>query len=58
MPTILVMKQKELPQRFSKDAGISTKEIIELVILTLSAIGMGLGVIWFIIEALKVAIGG
>ena len=58
MPAILVMKQKELPQRFSEDAGISTKEIIELVILTLTAIGMGIGAVWFVIEALKVAIGG
>ena len=56
MPAILVMKQKELPQRFSEDRGMTIKEIIELVILTLTAIGMGIGVIWFIIEALKVAV--
>ena len=57
MPAILVMKQKELPQRFSEDRGMTIKEIIELVILTLTAIGMGIGVIWFIIEALRVAGG-
>lgn len=53
-----IMKQKQLPPHFGEDQGMTTKEIVELGILTLTAIVMGIGVVWFIIEAIKLALGG
>ena len=47
------MKQKKLPLRYGRDMGVSKFEIIELVLLTLITIGLGVGVIAFIISALN-----
>lgn len=52
----ITMKQKQLPPHFGEDKGMTVRELIELGILTLIAIGLGVGFIWFIIEATKVAI--
>lgn len=54
MPYI-IMKQKQLPPHFGEDKGMTTREIIEMVILTLIAVGLGAGFVWFIIEMLKIA---
>lgn len=53
-----IMKQKQLPPRFGEDQGMTVREIVELGILTLTAIAMGIGAIWFIIEVIKIALGG
>lgn len=50
------MKQKQLPPHFGDDKGMTVRELIELGILTLIAIGLGVGFIWFIIEITKIAI--
>lgn len=47
------MKQKKLPLRYGRDMGMSRFEIIELVLLTLITIGLGVGIIAFIISALN-----
>lgn len=55
MPYI-IMKQKQLPPHFGEDKGMTTREIVEMGILTLIAIAMGVGFVWFIIEMTKIAI--
>lgn len=52
----VTMKQKQLPPHFGEDKGMTVRECIELGILTLIAIALGVGFIWFIIEMTKVAI--
>lgn len=54
MPYI-IMKQKQLPPHFGEDKGMTTREIIEMGILTLIAVGLGIGFVWFLIEMIKVA---
>lgn len=49
------MKQKKLPLHYGRDMGMSRFEIIELVLLTLITIGLGVGIIAFIISALNSA---
>ncbi len=51
-----IMKQKKLPPHYGEDPGMSTRELIEMGILTLIAIAMGVGFVWFIIEMTKIAI--
>lgn len=51
-----IMKQKKLPPHYGEDKGMTTRELIEMGILTLTAIAMGVGFIWFIIEMMKIAI--
>lgn len=51
-----IMKQKKLPPHYGEDKGMSTREIIEMGILTLIAVAMGIGFVWFIIEMTKIAI--
>lgn len=50
-----IMKQKKLPPHYGEDQGMTTREIIEMGILTLIAVGLGAGFIWFLIEIIKVA---
>lgn len=50
------MKQKKLPPHYGEDPGMSIREIIEMGILTLIAVGLGAGFIWVLIEMIKVAI--
>lgn len=52
----ITMKQKQLPPHFGEDKGMTVREFVELGILTLIAIALGVGFIWFIIEMTKVAI--
>ena len=49
------MKQKKLPHQYGEDTGMTTREIIEMGILTLIAVGLGVGFVWFLIEIIKVA---
>ena len=49
------MKQKKLPPHYGEDPGMTTREIIEMGILTLIAVGLGVGFVWFLIEIIKVA---
>lgn len=51
-----IMKQKKLPPHYGEDPGMTTRELIEMGILTLIAIAMGVGFVWFIIEMTKIAI--
>lgn len=51
-----IMKQKKLPPHYGEDPGMTTRELIEMGILTLIAIAMGVGFVWFIIEMMKIAI--
>ena len=51
-----IMKQKQLPARFKADDEMSKLEIVETIILTLLALGLGVGFIWFIVELTKIAI--
>ena len=55
MPYI-IMKQKQLPPHFGEDKGMTAREIIEMGILTLIAVGLGVGFVWFLIEMIKVAV--
>lgn len=52
----VIMKQKQLPARFKADDKMSKLEIAETLILTLLAVGIGIGFIWFIVELTKMAI--
>ena len=49
------MKQKKLPPHYREDPGMTTREIIEMGILTLIAVGLGVGFVWILIEMIKVA---
>lgn len=51
-----IMKQKKLPPHYGEDPGMTTRELIEMGILTLIAVAMGVGFVWFIIEMMKIAI--
>lgn len=51
-----IMKQKKLPPHYGEDKGMTVRELIEMGILTLIAIAMGVGFVWFIIEMTKMAI--
>lgn len=51
----VTMKQKKLPPHYGEDPGMTTREIIEMGILTLIAVGLGVGFVWFLIEMIKVA---
>lgn len=55
MPYI-IMKQKQLPPHFGEDKGMTTREIIETGILTLIAVGLGVGFVWFLIKMIKIAV--
>ena len=56
MSYVGIMKQEKLPPHFGEDKGMTARECIELAILTLMAVGLGIGFIWFIIEMTKIAI--
>ena len=47
------MKQKKLPTHYGEDPGMTTREIIEMGILTLIEVGLGVGFVWFLIEIIK-----
>lgn len=55
MPYI-IMKQKQLPPHYGEDKGMTTRELIEMGILTLIAVGLGVGFVWFLIEMIKIAV--
>ena len=51
-----IMKQKKLPPHYGEDKGMTVRELIEMGILTLIVIAFGIGFVWFIIEATKIAL--
>lgn len=52
----ITMKQIKLPPSFPEEDRFSTREWVELGLLTLITIALGGGFVWFIIEATRLAL--
>ncbi len=52
----ITMKQIKLPPSHTEEDRFSTREWVELGLLTLITIALGGGFVWFIIEATRLAL--